>query len=637
MADLVQSELDVIAKEPLSGLDFLIDDLRQAEASDASNDFQRRLVSRLILVMMSHDAAYTLQSTTGSGNVLLDLNKIVSRIQTLPFHFDYYRPLTNLVIGKASDVKIWAAVYKLIHSLSHVTPPTSILPTFDSTPFTSSSASFQRSEQTRKDLEPALFHEIRGCTYRNVTGFFDKYFGGRSWIDTSNAILKSAMDEGYEAGRWTEFPDPPNQDAVWDWLSHFQNKFLPNSRSTLYTVENTGGLTGGEAKRQLDLLVTRPRLRPDPKPDWQDVLVVGELEQSKHPFKSLLLQLVTYIRDVFSAQPTRRFVHSFFIHGTIMELWVFDRSGPYSSGEFDIHEKPENFIRAITGYALMDDDELGLDTFIEQNDVGQFVTIQSNMIRQQKRVELDNGPFVRQRAVVCRGTTCFRARDNRSVVKFSWTSDKRPAEAEHLAVAREKGVEGVAEFLGYQYITSIAELRSDLIFPSPHSFRAGRESAAPSLSLLQQVTMSSNSPRRKRQKAETSSPKKRRSSSRKEQSGESTNESLYASDPSQYSNRNFGCLAISPAGRALHEFISVDELLTALRDAVKAHRSLYLTGGILHRDVSENNIIITNPAHAQGFTGMLIDLDLAKVVGSGPSGARHQTGTREFMAIQVLQ
>ncbi|OJD25349.1 hypothetical protein ACJ73_03286 [Blastomyces percursus] len=33
---------------------------------------------------------------------------------------------------------------------------------------------------------------------------------------------------------------------------------------------------------------------------------------------------------------------------------------------------------------------------------------------------------------------------------------------------------------------------------------------------------------------------------------------------------------------------------------------------------------------------MLIDLDLAKEVGSGRSGARHQTGTMEFMAIEVL-
>jgi len=35
--------------------------------------------------------------------------------------------------------------------------------------------------------------------------------------------------------------------------------------------------------------------------------------------------------------------------------------------------------------------------------------------------------------------------------------------------------------------------------------------------------------------------------------------------------------------------------------------------------------------------GMFIDLNLVKAVGSGRSGARHQTGTMEFMAIQVLQ
>jgi len=73
----------------------------------------------------------------------------------------------------------------------------------------------------------------------------------------------------------------------------------------------------------------------------------------------------------------------------------------------------------------------------------------------------------------------------------------------------------------------------------------------------------------------------------------------------------------------------------ALRDAIKAHRSLYLNGNILHRDISENNIIITDPENADGNSGMLIDLDLAKEIGTR-SGARHQTGTMEFMAIEVL-
>jgi serine/threonine protein kinase len=113
--------------------------------------------------------------------------------------------------------------------------------------------------------------------------------------------------------------------------------------------------------------------------------------------------------------------------------------------------------------------------------------------------------------------------------------------------------------------------------------------------------------------------------------------SLYETDNSKYSNRIFGCLAISPAGRALSTFRSGKGLITALRDAITGHRSLYTAGNILHRDISYNNIIITDLDSAYGFTGMLIDLDLGKIVGSRRSGARHQTGTVGFMAIQVLQ
>jgi serine/threonine protein kinase len=58
---------------------------------------------------------------------------------------------------------------------------------------------------------------------------------------------------------------------------------------------------------------------------------------------------------------------------------------------------------------------------------------------------------------------------------------------------------------------------------------------------------------------------------------------------------------------------------------------------ILHRDISENNIIITKPDVADGFKGMLIDFDLAKNLESDRSGAQQQTGTVQFMAIQVLQ
>ncbi|KAF6834573.1 hypothetical protein CPLU01_04858 [Colletotrichum plurivorum] len=57
-------------------------------------------------------------------------------------------------------------------------------------------------------------------------------------------------------------------------------------------------------------------------------------------------------------------------------------------------------------------------------------------------------------------------------------------------------------------------------------------------------------------------------------------------------NKVLDCTVVAPLGESLHRFETVPELLQALRDAVKAHRSLYQDGEILHQDVCPGNIII---------------------------------------------
>jgi hypothetical protein len=50
-----------------------------------------------------------------------------------------------------------------------------------------------------------------------------------------------------------------------------------------------------------------------------------------------------------------------------------------------------------------------------------------------------------------------------------------------------------------------------------------------------------------------------------------------------------------------------------------------------------NNLIITDIEKKEDPKGILIDLDLAKELNSGPSGARYWTGTIELMVIEVLK
>ncbi|TPX23173.1 hypothetical protein DIZ76_012498 [Coccidioides immitis] len=77
----------------------------------------------------------------------------------------------------------------------------------------------------------------------------------------------------------------------------------------------------------------------------------------------MLLQLAHYVQEVFITQPACWFVHAFMVCGTNMEAWMFNHSGPYSSGVFDVYKNAACFFQMVLGYAMMSDEELGLDTF----------------------------------------------------------------------------------------------------------------------------------------------------------------------------------------------------------------------------------------------------------------------------------
>ncbi|KAK3177211.1 hypothetical protein OEA41_008540 [Lepraria neglecta] len=643
MDNLSLDDRAIIAKHPLANsLDHLHDSLRKVEqnyepgspshhdAVDSPDSGPQKEISRLLYTLQGHEVADNLRSKIGSGDIASELSMLFRRVRKSGFNYKHYRALSQLVIKQAPDVDIWNAVLNLIITVSQITPPTSLPPSYDGTPIKHSSASQQGSEQTRELVEARVFEEIRTCMYRNVGGFFSKYFEGKDWTEQTKEIYRTVKQQ-QASGRWTEFPDQPEEKAVLSWLFRFQDEFLSNAQGIYYTAKSSKNLTGGEARRQLNFFIKRRSNISGPVHNWKDAQVICELKESydSGEFKSRILQIGRYMRDVFTAQPTRRFIHGFSLYGTIMELWVFDRSGPYSSGEFDIYKEPEQFIRAIAGYTMMSDEELGLDTFVERDGEDRFIIITEDMTRKERRLQLEPALIAYQRAIVCRGTSCFRAsipssKDPRYVVKFSWTSDMRQPEVDLLRLARERGVEGVAKLFGDYRITSIADMREGLTFGNI----AGNK--------------------RKPVGSRGSPSKRSRSYGQSHNTAKQENEvaytmeysqttSLYTYNKSSFDNRIFRCLVISPAGRAIRDFGSILELLKALRDAIKAHRSLYTAGKILHRDISENNIIITDPKEADGFTGILIDQDLAKEIGSGPSGARHQTGTMEFMAIEVLR
>ena len=336
-----------------------------------------------------------------------------------------------------------------------------------------------------------------------------------------------------------------------------------------------------------------------------------------------------------------------------MELHVFDRSSTFCSEPFNIHQEPERFIRVIVGYSMMSDEELGLDTFIERKVKSESVMVVDGSGKEQ-RLQLESQPIACQAAIVGRGTSCYPTTDGKSVAKFSWVSACRtPTEPDLLALAHTRMVKGIPRMIGHRRIIYTSALRSHLTFSKKrqiHGRLAG--SNASFTSQTGSLQLSSETAEGKKRKSTDTTPesqKKSRSNSQASklsqvyEAGDSFNSQSSLTSPATrepFVDRVLSCQATRPAGRPLARFHSVSELLRGVRDGIKVHRSLFLDGKILHRDVSETNMIITDPDENDGLFGMLIDLELGTVIVDGKNtrtGAQRMTGTLKYMAIEVLE
>ncbi|KAI0273318.1 hypothetical protein BC834DRAFT_928374 [Gloeopeniophorella convolvens] len=94
-------------------------------------------------------------------------------------------------------------------------------------------------------------------------------------------------------------------------------------------------------------------------------------------------------------------------------------------------------------------------------------------------------------------------------------------------------------------------------------------------------------------------------------------------------------LVLETLGRPLNQFDSTRQLCQVIRDAVVAHSVAYEKSSILHRDISVNNILITNDGK-----GILIDWDLSKKLSPGAEGKARRVsrkGTWPFISMGLLQ
>lgn len=463
-----------------------------------------------------------------------------------------------------------------------------------------------------------VLNDINGSIYGNVEGFYEKYFENKLWSSAPEEYA-SVADEMV-----SRFPHTLTRDSFLEWLLESQSKFVATHR-TFRT--NNRPSSNGQHLPSLFLVPSRASgSSGEYSNTWADLLVIGEVSQGTSSYRQQFLHLCQHAQRVFKSQHTRRFLHGFYIHGSMMELWVFDRSGPYSSEILDIRKNPSRFTLVMNGYAQMSDEELGINTFIKNDEQGKYIMLKGDDRADVERIYLQDQPIAFAPDLVCNGTTAYRAKgvDSKEwefVVKFTWRLVDSRQEEDILRLIKQRKVWGVVQLFGLHDLDSISNLRRGLQFGSPRML----------------PSKDSKDSDEKQSAVDTSIPAADDGQAVVDKYAVETKPAGTDGEkhPS-FLNRKFSCIVLYPPGRAMDEFESIPELLGAFSDIAKGLCSLYQDGRILHQDVSKNNLMITDvqkEGHARGF---LIDFDAAKLL-DDLNTKEEVTGTRLFMAIGVLK
>ncbi|KAM4061861.1 kinase [Hirsutella rhossiliensis] len=286
----------------------------------------------------------------------------------------------------------------------------------------------------------------------------------------------------------------------------------------------------------------------------------------------------------------------------------------------------------------MNKEMLGFDPTIITSGGQQYIEIERN--DKTERLIIDD-VMKRARCIAGRATTCWKAHRKEDpqtplVIKDSWQYTDRDEEGILVQEATEKGVINVARYYHHETVRVRSadddiqnNVRKRLDVTKATNYRSGH-------AMLPSGTSASSVSRRgqssgagvKRPSSETDAalPPNKRSGSI----------SPVKASTGALPNRVHRRLILRDFGKPIYKAKSRTALLAALESCIEGHQSLH-EAGLLHRDISINNLMINEDDENPSWQAFLIDLDLAiREQRQGASGAKGMTGTRAFMAIGAL-
>lgn len=126
----------------------------------------------------------------------------------------------------------------------------------------------------------------------------------------------------------------------------------------------------------------------------QHIKTIGNRCTDGISYREGLARLYSHARNVFNKDPTRLFLHAFYVHGETTEYWVFDRSGMYSSEASSLRGRFSRFAHILRLYQDFNDQETGQSPSVQLDNDGSHLA-NSRELRRSLEPQSPFGPVFR--------------------------------------------------------------------------------------------------------------------------------------------------------------------------------------------------------------------------------------------------
>ncbi|KAJ2770554.1 hypothetical protein IWQ56_002121 [Coemansia nantahalensis] len=379
----------------------------------------------------------------------------------------------------------------------------------------------------------------------------------------------------------------------------------PRARSIVPFEKTDVKPDGADDLDRVDHMVTGcPNVDPVIKPDYAMALCLIEAKYSQNGQTDAYEQLARYSRNIYGSQPHRRFLWGLTVCGTLVRACLLGNDKIYASKVVDVasREGREQLVGLFVNWSLCESTRVGYDPTMWRDEKGEwtikvFQGGKSHVYGGLKMV-FQSYSLLGRRTRCFVGTTKVGGAEKQVLIKDCWprvlkdSAGRLRDEIAFLTDIRDK-LHDVPEVAGKYPVLEEAGI---VQVPGRGPADVDDTTTAAMADLVMPDTAQADAmPLREHKR-----------------------------------------IAMSPVGAPLLAVNSPDELIVAVCDAMVAHTAIVRQCGILHRDISINNILVRRTGGKVG--GMLIDFDNATRLDVEHVAAQpDRTGTLPFMSVGNLE